>query len=228
MNRPASGSCDQLGGGQPGDALLRHGVPAVQVLVDVLHEVGDPQLREYVVVRVVVDGAGPLGRLQPADQVGAALRRRRRARRVGHPAEDDGQRRLLRAADRERGHHPVAVPAVAARGRSRRPCPSPASRPRGSPAARPTGPGTGRPVPSRCSAPPGRPGSGRAPRRPAGSATRRAARSPAAPRRRPAPAPAGVPATVSGRGRRARRSAYGGVRSRVRRLARFWSDHLTS
>ena len=44
-------------------------VRAVQVLVDVLDEVGDPQLGKYVVGRVVVDRRVGFRRLQPADQV---------------------------------------------------------------------------------------------------------------------------------------------------------------
>ena len=56
----------------PGRPVGDHGVGAVQVLVDVLDEVGDPQLREHVVGRVVVAVAGALGRLEPADQLGRA------------------------------------------------------------------------------------------------------------------------------------------------------------
>ena len=58
--------------GRPGQDRIG----AVEVLVDPLDQVGDPQLREYVVVGVLVDGGGPLGGLEPADQLGRPGRRR--------------------------------------------------------------------------------------------------------------------------------------------------------
>ena len=97
------------GGGPVGDDR----VGAVQVLVDVLDDVGDPQLREHVVARVVVD-------LRRCPRGAAASRRARpgRAGAAGASAGSAVQPRTTGMAtgspepDRQRGHHPVAVVAV--------------------------------------------------------------------------------------------------------------------
>ena len=57
----SGGTGDQVAG-----RCAVHDVAAVEVGVDVLHDAGDPHLRDDVVVRVGVVGAGALGGLQPA------------------------------------------------------------------------------------------------------------------------------------------------------------------
>ena len=72
MNRPTSGSCSRVAASSPALGHLRDGVRAVEILVDVLDQVGRAHLRQYVVGRVVVALAGALGHLEPRDQLGGA------------------------------------------------------------------------------------------------------------------------------------------------------------
>ena len=164
---PASGSCSRVAGSSPSvppfvaGSVGDDGVGAVEVLVDALDQVGDPQLREHVVGRVGVGLAGALGRLQPADQLGGTRRRRGYVVRARRPAAHDRERRPVRPADRQRRHHPVAVPAVVlAAGRPDRAVRHPGALDR-RPAGRPGRPGTGRRARSRRPAGPARRGSGR-------------------------------------------------------------------
>ena len=94
MKRPASGSWARSAA-QAGGALSRRvgddGVRAVEVLVDELHQVGGAQLRDHVVARVLVGGAGALGGLEPADDLGRAGGRGRRGVGVPDPAEHHGE-----------------------------------------------------------------------------------------------------------------------------------------
>ena len=123
MNVPTSGSCvEARPASSPASGSRGDAVRAVEVLVDVLDEVGDPQLREHVVARVVVDLAGALGRLQP----GVEARRPRsggagRLGRVGDPAADDGSA-ARRRRRRRAGSPPSSRPGRRAPGPRRRPC----------------------------------------------------------------------------------------------------------
>ena len=78
VSAPTSGSCSIGGsvrrpGGRGRD--VHHAVRAVEVLVDVLDQVRDPDLWEYVVRRVGVGLPGALGRLeQRHDRVGTGRR----------------------------------------------------------------------------------------------------------------------------------------------------------
>ena len=189
MNRPASGAAR----GRPARARrcrvgargsrVDDAVGAVEVLVDVLDQVGGPHLREYVVGRVVVGLAGALGGLEPGHHLGRPGRRGRSAVDLGDPAAHQRQRRRVGCAGRERGDHPVTVGAVVlAAGHVDRRLREPgAARP--APAGRPRQPGTGRPAPSPRRAAPGPAGSGPPARPPGGRARRRTASSRASPPR---------------------------------------------
>ena len=82
MNAPDLGELVDARGLEPFLGLRGDAVRAVEVLVDMLDDVGDPQLGEYVVGRVLVDLAGALRRLQPGVEAGRTGRRRRRIGRV--------------------------------------------------------------------------------------------------------------------------------------------------
>ena len=205
MKRLGVGQRRELGRLQPGAGVLADDVGGVEVDVDALDGVGDPDLGEDVVGRVVVDDQGALGGLQPAGHLRLARGGQQVGVGLGRPAAYDEHRGV---ADLQRGHGPVARLAAQRRGRrprSRRR----ATRPPPPPADRGRARGTGRRCPSRRSS-----GTGVTPVRSRASASRCACQAsychfPSTRRSPPARAP-GPPR----RGRSAGR--VGGGRSRPR------------
>ena len=228
MNRPASGSCDEVGGGQPGDAVAarrrtRRTGPGRRAARGRRSAAAGSTSSVGSSSTAPVPSGGcsqPTRSALPSGGAGAL-------RRVGDPAEDDRQRRPVRAADRRAGS-----PSSSRRAPS---CSRPETKtvPSGTQVAldghrladRVARERVVRPHHAR-SAAPGRLGSGRAPRPPGGPATRRAARRPSSTAAATSTSASRWPAhSARGEG-----GGHAGQRTAapVTREHPDWSDHLTS